>query len=261
LSGYGFPFDMKHFVFYQRLILGYERIKRLHDLTGSKPFYQLIKLLTRIIDDPELKQAALCLEKNAEIFNELRQALRITLPDGKQGLNDDGEACEMKSIAERVGKFVEKYDSSVDRFHRKMIEQIQKYDDKLFADPIPITVDGQVVEVQPQRTNNIMERFFRYLKRLLRKRSGSVSVKRSLAAMLPGTVLVKNLEDKEYLELLLNGTSGLEERFSQIDSRLFLSEFSKMKSNNKKIPAAARKLIREDHSLDKIEKMFLATAS
>jgi len=79
--------------------------------------------------------------------------------------------------------------------------------------------------------------------------------------MLPGTVLVKNLEDKEYLELLLNGTSGLEERFSQIDSRLFLSEFSKMKSNNKKIPAAARKLIREDHSLDKIEKMFLATAS
>ena len=106
-----------------------------------------------------------------------------------------------------------------------------------------------------------MERFFRYLKRLLRKRSGSVSVKRSLAAMLPGTVLVKNLEDKEYLELLLNGTSGLEERFSQIDSRLFLSEFSKMKSNNKKIPAAARKLIREDHSLDKIEKMFLATAS
>ena len=261
LSGYGFPFDMKHFVFYQRLILGYERIKRLHDLTGSKPFYQLIKLLTRIIDDPELKQAALCLEKNAEIFNELRQALRITLPDGKQGLNDDGEACEMKSIAERVGKFVEKYDSSVDRFHRKMIEQIQKYDDKIFADPIPITVDGQVVEVQPQRTNNIMERFFRYLKRLLRKRSGSVSVKRSLAAMLPGTVLVKNLEDKEYLELLLNGTSGLEERFSQIDSRLFLSEFSKMKSNNKKIPAAARKLIREDHSLDKIEKMFLATAS
>ncbi|MBU2645047.1 transposase [bacterium] len=261
LSGYGFPFDMNHFVFYQRLILGYERIKLLHNLTGSKPLYQLIKLLNRITCDRELKQAAVRLEQNERTFGELRQALRIALPDGKQGLNDDGEACEMKTIAKRVGEFVEKYDSSVDRSHRKMIEQIQKYDDKLFADPIPAVVDGQVVDIQPQRTNNIMERFFRHLKRLLRRRAGSVSVKKSLTAMLPGTVLVKNLEDKEYVELLLNGTSGLEERFSQIDRHLFLREFAKMKSSHKKIPVDARKLIREEHSLDKIEKMYLASAS
>ena len=92
-------------------------------------------------------------------------------------------------------------------------------------------------------------------------RAGNISVKRSLTAMLPSTVLVKNLEDEEYLELLLNGTSGLEERFSQIDSHLFLSEFSEMKSQNKKIPADARKLIKKEYSLEKIEKMFLATAS
>lgn len=261
LSGYGFPFDMQHFVFYKRLILGYERIKRLHDTTGSKPLYQLIKLLARITYDRELKRTAMSLEQNEKIFGELRQALRIALPDGKQGLNDDGEACEMKTIAEKVGEFVEKYDSSVDRSHRKMIEQIQKYNDKLFADPIEAVVDGQVVDIQPQRTNNIMERFFRHLKRLLRRKAGSVSVKKSLTAMLPGTVLVKNLEDEEYLELLLNGASGLEERFSQIDRHLFLNEFAKMKSSHKKIPADARKLIREDHSLDKIEKMYLATAS
>jgi len=72
---------------------------------------------------------------------------------------------------------------------------------------------------------------------------------------------VKNLENEEYLELLLYETSGLEERFSQIESRLFLNEFSEMKSQNKKIPADARKLIKEEHSLEKNEKMFLATAS
>jgi hypothetical protein len=261
LSGYGFPFDMKHLLFYQKMTFGYKKIKRLYELTGSKPFYQIIKLLNRIIEDTELNQAAELLEKNEKIFNELRNALRIALPDGRQGLNDNGEECDMRSIAERVAEFVETYDSSMDPSHRKMIEQIEKYNKKLFADPIPTRVDDQVIHVQPQRTNNIMEQFFRYLKRLLRKKAGNISVKRSLSAMLPGTVLVKNLEDEEYLELLLNETGGLEERFSQIDSRLFLHEFSEMKSQNKKIPADARKLIKEEHSLEKIEKMFLATAS
>jgi len=79
--------------------------------------------------------------------------------------------------------------------------------------------------------------------------------------MLPGTVLIKNLEKEEYLDLLLDGTSGLEERFAQIDSRLFLREFSKMKSQNKKIPTDAKKLIKENQFLEKTVKMFLATAS
>ncbi len=261
LSGYGFPFDMKHLLFYHRLISGYEKIKQLYELTGSKPLYQLIKLLKCIADDRELKQTALRLDKNEMIFSELRKALRITLPDNKQGLNDSGEACNMKSIAEKVGKFVKKYDPSMDPLHLKMIEQIRKYHEKLFADPIPTMVDGQKIYVQPQRTNNIMEQFFRYLKRLLRKKGGNISVKRSLTAMLPGTALVKNLKNEEYLGLLLDGTSGLEERFAQINSRLFLREFSKMKLQNKKIPADAKKLIKENHFLEKTSKMFLAAAS
>jgi len=142
-----------------------------------------------------------------------------------------------------------------------LIEQIKKYYEKLFADPIKVMISGKEVSIQPQRTNNIMEQFFRYLKRLLRKKSGNISVKRSLTVMLPGTVLVKNLDNKEYLELLLDGTSSLEERFSQIDSRLFLQEFSEMKSHNRKIPADAKKLIKKDQALDKIEKLFLTAAS
>jgi len=36
--------------------------------------------------------------------------------------------------------------------------------------------------------------------------------------MLPDTLLIKNLENEEYLEILLGGTRCLEERFAQIDS-------------------------------------------
>ena len=142
-----------------------------------------------------------------------------------------------------------------------MIEQIEKYYEKLFADPIRVMIGGKEVLIQPQRTNNVMEQFFRYLKRLLRKKGGNISVKRSLTAMLPGTVLIKNLDNEDYLELLLDGASGLEERFAQVDSRLFLREFSEMKSHNKKIPADAKKLIKKENMPDKIEKLFLAVAT
>jgi len=63
------------------------------------------------------------------------------------------------------------------------------------------------------------------------------------------------------LQNVSHGTNGLEERFSQIDSHLLLRKFSKMKLQNRKIPADARKLIKEDQMLEKIEKMFLAVAS
>jgi len=260
LSGYGFPFDMKHFIFYQRLIAEYEKIKQLYDKSGCKPFYQLIKILNRVINDKDLKEMALFLKENEAIFNELREALRITLKNGKQGLNDEGEDCDMKYISNKVSEFTEKYNSSENKYHQKMIEQIEKYYEKLFADPIKVMICGEEVLIQPQRTNNVMEQFFRYLKRLLRKKSGNISVKRSLTAMLPGTVLIKNLENEKYLELLLDGTSGLEERFAQVDSRLFLREFSEMKLHNRKIPVDAKKLIKIETMPEKIGKLFLAIA-
>lgn len=259
LSGYGFPFDMKHLVFYQRLITAYEEVEKLNSCKENKPFYQLKKLLNRIVEDKGLKKAASMLEKNERIFNELRKALRLSMPEGKNGLNDEGDS-DMKSISLKVSEFISKYDSSKQKAHGKMIKQIRKYYAKLFADPIETKLNGNVVLIQPQRTNNVIERLFRELKRLLRRKSGSISLKRHITAMLPDTLLVKNLENEEYLRMLLRGAATLEERFAQIDSHLFINEFSKMRSHSSKIPASAKKLIRDEEALQKIENLFLATA-
>ncbi len=43
---------------------------------GDKPFYQLIKILNRVINDKELKETALFMEENETIFNDLREARR-----------------------------------------------------------------------------------------------------------------------------------------------------------------------------------------
>ncbi|EFK12111.1 conserved hypothetical protein, partial [delta proteobacterium NaphS2] len=114
------------------------------------------------------KRSAKALDKKAEIFNALREALRIALPEGKNGLNDDGDDTDMKTIKEKVAAFQEKLKSeetlSKRDEYKKMIQQIDTYWDKLFADPISVhTATGEQL-IQPQRTNNILERFFRDLK-------------------------------------------------------------------------------------------------
>ena len=73
--------------------------------------------------------------------------------------------------------------------------------------------------VQPQRTNNILERFFRKLMRGYRKRNGFESVDRILKTMLPDTPLTMNLKNREYMKILLAGRDTLEQRFADVDAK------------------------------------------
>ena len=101
--------------------------------------------------------------------------------------------------------------------YRKMVRQIDKYREKLFAAPIQVSTKTGSTFVQPQRTNNILEQFFRDLKRKGRKRSGHHALSKTLKTMLAQMPLVKNLENPQYMEILLNGKANLAERFSEID--------------------------------------------
>jgi len=77
----------------------------------------------------------------------------------------------------------------------KMIAQIDKYWEKLFADPIAVETPAGPILVQPQRTNNILEQFFRSLKRANRRRTGNASSIRMLRTILAQPPLVRNLEN------------------------------------------------------------------
>ena len=67
-------------------------------------------------------------------------------------------------------------------------------------------------------TNNILERFFRLLRRHHRRKTGNNSMRRSLQAMLADTPLIQNLKNSSYMEILLNGTSTLEELFASLET-------------------------------------------
>ena len=170
LNGYGFPFDRSHLVFYKRLKTARSIVENLS--TKKKKDGYIIKLnrvLGQAINDSNLKTTVGRMEEKVQIFDQLRDMMRIAVADGKKGLNDDGENVDMKTIKEAVtifrnsDKIKAAVESNVD--YKKMVKQIDKYWQKLFADPILVTTtNGEKNLVQPQRTNNIPERFFRDIK-------------------------------------------------------------------------------------------------
>jgi len=124
-----------------------------------------------------------------------------------------------------------------------MIAKIDKYWNKLFADPIQVhTAQGSLL-IQPQRTNNIMERFFPDIKRRYRKKSGVAIFRRTLKTMLPSTPLVCNLEHGNYETIILNGCADLGERFAQIDSRLVSKQIKQSRMRSDILPTKIKKII------------------
>jgi hypothetical protein len=264
LDGYGFPFDRSHLVFYKRLKTAKSIVENLS--TKKKKDKYIIKLnrvLARAINDRNLKTVVSRMEEKVQIFDQLRDAMRIAVANGKKGLNDDGDNVDMKTIKEAVtifrnsDKIKAAVESNVD--YKKMVKQIDKYWEKLFADPIMVTTaNGEEILVQPQRTNNILERFFRDIKRMYRSKAGTQSLNKVIKAMLADTPLVKNLSNPQYVQIILNGHNTLEDRFAEIDEKLVRQEMKKSKVHQG-ISARMKKILRKPNLPSLLAKMSKAT--
>ena len=109
-----------------------------------------------------MKHALDRLETDCPIFDQMRQALQIApLTPASQGLNHDGEKVEMNKLQFQVNAFVAQIrarpDFAATPRYQKMIEQIVRYDSKLFAAPLVVSTPQGPRSIQPQRTNNLME--------------------------------------------------------------------------------------------------------
>ncbi|MCP4268248.1 MAG: hypothetical protein GY777_22190 [Candidatus Brocadiaceae bacterium] len=225
----------------------------------NRSFIQVQKLLQKVLADKELNKLTANMKAKAKVFDKLREALRIAMPEGKNGLNDDGDETDIKIIEKKVTEFRDWLVSDEKRkeTYLKMIEQMDKYWEKLFADPLVVdTPEGQTI-ITPQRTNNILERFFRGEKRRNRKKSGTASLNKTLKTILADTPLVRNLENEEYLNIILNGCSTLAERFSQIDDKIVREELKEAEKNQERIPPEAKLIIKQPDLPEKISALFL----
>jgi hypothetical protein len=252
-DGYGFPFDHPHLAFAQRLRhlnADIERIKDIH-LRGqwkdNRPYFKIHIALKPIMKDQALWNAVAALEAKTLVFEKLRKAMRIAMPTGPRGLNDVGGTENIRTIEKRVSAFrvwlTRHKDYAEDRAAGKMIEQIDKYWKKLFADPITVQTAAGPIRIQPQRTNNLLEQFFRSLKRASRRRTGNASSSRMLRTILAETPLVRNLENPHYMKILLNGKPSLEAVFAEIEIETLRKAFREAQNDPERIPAKLKPII------------------
>ena len=254
LDGYGFPFDCPHLIFYQRLkslhgfVTEFNGSGSYRDSANRRALLSLWRPLTKIVEDQQLNLSALHMKEKMDNFKKLRRALEIAIPGGKKALNDDGLEVDIKSIEEKVTVLREEIMSDKKLYqkneYKKMIAQIDKYWEKLFADPITVNTTNRKILVQPQRTNNILERFFRDFKRGNRKKSGTISLNRTIRSILSDAPLVKNLDNREYMRILLGDCNTLEERFEKIDSHVVLGYMKTEQNKTERINPGMKKIVR-----------------
>ncbi len=265
-KAYGFPFDRQHLDFYRRLQNIHHLLGQIMDLHLSntakehKPVFKFYEKFREIVEDERLNALADSLERKAEVFDKLREAMRIAQPFGKQGLNDDGDEVDMKSIEKSMVAFRKWL---VRKKRRKttyagMVKQLDKYWVKLFADPIPVATTDGISYVYPQRTNNLLERFFRGEKQRSRKKNGTASLNKVIKSALAETPLVQNFNNSRYVDIILNGCPNLEERFSQIDAHLVQEEMKNALTSSEKILPAIKKLVRNSDLTMNISYLFSA---
>jgi hypothetical protein len=253
-DGYGFPFDRPLLEFAERLLALLDHLPVLIKINFSRDRVSqrmVDKLALQVIDivkDPEFEPAVESLRWRCRLFDDLRKKMRIAMPDEKNGLNDEGSVQFMESIKQGVIQFRQRLVTNRQYVNdpqcNKVVKQIDQYGDKLFADPIVLNRPSGTVIIYPQRTNNILEQFFRRLRRDYRRRTGNNTMRKALQAMLADTPLIKNLSNPAYLKILLSGKQSLEELFAEIEINVGAAE--------NEDPACPDSVLRNFRSLIKI---------
>jgi hypothetical protein len=251
-AGYGFPFDRPKYDLAMRMSEAWMIICDMPEsLIAKNPYlkkhYDRSKaVISEVVGDKDLQEAMLAIDPEIVVFDKLRDAMRIAPKDGENGLNDNNDAEDIKTIESSVKKFTKEpevlAEFSTDSRKKSFFDQLEKYWSQLFADPITVKVEGQDKVIIPQRTNNVMERFFRDFSRGSKRKTGCDNIGRMIQGMASNTPLVRNFQDEGYLKATL-GDKTLCEAFSEIDNDLVISKVKELSINDEKIHEKIKKCL------------------
>jgi hypothetical protein len=235
-NGYGFPFDQRYLYFYQRLEAAQTLIRSVASYYPAKTnndaiIWKLYHLIDQVVSDASLKQTVAAYKAKLAVFSDLRRALGIAPEPANNGLTQMSTISstrELSTIRTAVNHFMKKLkqkiaettDPKLRSSFKNVKERVEKYWEKLFADPLVVRVNGQEKCLFVQRTNNIMEKHFRQLNYGYRRIHGNHSVRRNLENIPEQLPLVENLKNPNYVQLVFQDTSKIARRFSKVDVKI-----------------------------------------
>jgi hypothetical protein len=220
LQGEYFPFDLPSLAFYRRALT---LANTLADVVNKPDFRQrdlptlrtISRHLAPLRENKAIIAAAARLEKANTLFKQVRKVLQLT-SHPRDRLLRGRDPLESREVIETTQKRLEtwreklqnRHDKEVDAHKRAdqatVLRYLRKYQEQLVGHVIHR--EGIREPFVVSRTNNPVEHRFGKTKQAIRRKVGTKKLARQLQAMRPERLLVYNLSDAEYVNLILDGS-------------------------------------------------------
>ncbi|MFC1766764.1 hypothetical protein ACFL6U_32405 [Planctomycetota bacterium] len=232
-NGRGFPFDLPHLSLYHRVKRARDILEKdiLGHLTGRTPpgekfLMGLYGILDSFLQSRKLLQAVRQVQTADALFTRLREALRLAAQDSTKGLQGTPRFLNPEQ-ARQAEADIRCYRQDLCRERKKQIptqkskgielilQHLDKYWDGLFGHCLELgEPDHRYLMVQ--RTNNMSERFFRSVKRFLRRITGKKKLNREVNALTGQAFLIFNLKVPDYVKLICDSLENLPQAFAEL---------------------------------------------
>ena len=232
-TGADFPFDRPYLDLYDRCVRARRALDAfLREPPEDKEVRRALGRIAGILDpvprEASFTLAARTLRSRAELFDELRTALRLHPAQSDVSARAPGATeQELQDIRAAVQKFTlslqqRRPQRGPAQDARQAIDQIQAHLDRhgVFlwghAISLPSEAGGGIRLVS--RTNNLLEGFYREMKQGERRRSGRRTLADDLEHLPPEAALARNLLCPDYVEIVCGTLEQLAHAFADLDA-------------------------------------------
>ncbi len=285
-SGEDFPFDRPYLDFYDRSITAHSAIHRfLADKPEGRRVSRTLKRLQRILNpvlsDVPFHQIVRRLRARAKLFDELRNALRLVPKSISESNNcsnadsatPDHAARELFDIRQNVKELVaslknRRPERGPAQDTRNAIDlilrHVEDHGDYLWGHTISLPMEqGGGIRLL-ERTNNLLEGFFKEMKHNERRRSGRKILTQDFENLPAEATLAYNLNYEDYVAIVCRSLDKLPEAFAKLDCERkqrtlenrpqtdFASIVNLPLTESASLPSADRRLIRTEQMRQRI---------
>ncbi len=232
-AGQGFPFDLPWLDLYCRCLQLCAAVQAfLHEPPADPKVKKSLEKLRQILrpvecDVPPLLSVGASLSKRAELFTELRAALRLEDKDATAGIDPEREVKKLNDVRSAVETLTaslrqRRPQRGPAKDMRQAIDLILSHLDRhgphLWGHviPIPKPAGGGVRLVD--RTNNVLESFFHAIKHGERRRSGRKILTQDFERLPPAAALAMNLTHPDYVRIICGSFDRLADAFAELDA-------------------------------------------
>lgn len=236
-SGLDFPFGRPYLDFYDRCKVALKATGNF--VRGQITDQKLLKILKRlqhilqpVASEVPFHQIATRLRTRAKLFDELRDTLRLT--SSAQQISVSNDTLPAHQVAKELQDTREKLEQLTRSLKTRrpsrgpakdtrnaidiLLRHIEQHRHYLWGHVIslPDNMGGGIRILQ--RTNNILEGFFKGMKHDERRRSGRKILTHDFEYLPPAAALVYNLNRPDYVSIVCGSLECLHEAFARLDS-------------------------------------------